>query len=80
MADKAELRPPIIETNTSYAIVLCSVMDLSANLLFSRLKVPQFKSSIVAVPCFRTRWACPVGDLSGPLHTAVPADDVTTGH
>ena len=25
-----------------------------------------------------TRWACPVGNLNWPIHTAVPADDVTT--
>jgi len=24
------------------------------------------------------RWACPVGALSWPVHTAAPADDVTT--
>ena len=27
-----------------------------------------------------TTWACPVGDLSWPLPTAVPTHDVTTGH
>ena len=25
------------------------------------------------------RWACPVGDLSWPLHTALPADEAPHG-
>ena len=35
----------------------------------------RWRVNLAVEPRIKTRWACPVGDLSWPLQTALPVDD-----